>query len=138
MSVPVGIRDIFRLVDEVPTGLLVLDAEGGVLRANQLAASRIGRAPLDLLGLDFFREVLPQLEEDGQGVNYRQAVAAGHCSFTADATIVPEGGDRRVHLAFRSFEHQNCLWGLVALDDRSGEAREEVRRRRTERLAAVG
>lgn len=138
MSAGSGARDVFQILDDIPTGMLLLDTAGGVLRVNPVAAERLGRGAMELLGLDLFREVLPALEEEGQGRRYREEIAAGEFSFEADVTTRADRGEVRLRLAFRRFDYNDVAWGLASVEDRSGELRQEVRRRRAERLAAVG
>jgi two-component system, NtrC family, sensor kinase len=56
----------------------------------------------------------------------------------ANAEQAGAGGDVRLRLCFSSLLYRDVVWGLVVVEDRTAEAREEERRRRSERLAAVG
>lgn len=132
------LRDVARLIDELPTGLLLLDTEGVVLRVNGPGAERFGVSDLDLLGQDLFREAFPQLERDGSGPEYRKQAAHGAVRMERVATLASGGADRRLWLGFRSLSARQSIWGLLVVEDRSDLAAEEERRKRAERLAAVG
>jgi PAS domain S-box-containing protein len=132
------VSDLFRLLDHVPTGIIVLDRQGTVVRINRTAAERIGQTESQVLGADLFREVLGSLERVGLGQRFREEVAAGPTSLEWDGTIVSPRGLLPVWLGIRSFAAKEQTWALVVIEDRSALAEEEARRRRAERLAAVG
>src|SRR5690606_3332367 len=69
---------------------------------------------------------------------YRADMAAGRVALATEAEAAVEGGTRRLHIGIRSTDAAGPLLSMVLLEDRSSLAREEERRRRAERLAAVG
>jgi signal transduction histidine kinase len=131
-------RDLFVLLDALPTGVLLLDATGQIVRANVTAATRLGRSESDMVGLDLFRDVCPELEDAGLGERYRREMQAGESRFEWDGTLQAPGGELRLWLGLRSIAFREILWGMLVVEDRSLLAEEEERRRRAERLAAVG
>jgi two-component system, NtrC family, sensor kinase len=132
------LRELFQLFDTLPTGILLLDTVGTVLRVNQLAADRIGQRGEEVLGRDFFRELYPVLEQRRIGVWFRQQAAAGHVSLDSEALLPSSLGERNVWLGIRSFVFREAVWGVMLVEDRSALADEEERRKRAERLASVG
>jgi two-component system, NtrC family, sensor kinase len=135
---PEDLRELFQLFDTLPTGILLLDTEGTVLRVNQLAADRICQPADVLLGRDFFRDLYPVLEQRRIGVWFRQQAAAGHVSLDSEAVLPSPRGERNVWLGIRSFVFRDAVWGVMLVEDRSALADEEERRKRAERLASVG
>jgi two-component system NtrC family sensor kinase len=131
-------RDLFRLVDALPTGVLVLDTQGSVLRINSAGVQRLGRPETEVVGLDHFREVLPGLEESGVGERYRRAMSRQGTAAVEWEGPLPGRAEERVWLGIESFEYRDVLWGFAVVEDRTAVAEEESRRRRAERLAAVG
>lgn len=131
-------RDLFVLLDALPAGVLLLDAEGRIVRMNPTGSTRLGRTDTDVIGLDFFREVCPELEVAGLGEMYRREMRSGESQFEWDGSLASPGGELRLWIGMRSFAFRENLWGMMVLEDRSLLAEEEERRRRAERLAAVG
>lgn len=131
-------RDLYILLDALPTGVLLLDAAGQVVRVNPVATTRLGRTDTEMVGLDLFRDLCPELEEAGLGERYRRDMSAGECRFEWDGSLATPGGELRLWMGLRSIGLRESLWGLLVLEDRALLAEEEERRRRAERLAAVG
>lgn len=132
------LREISRFLDELPAGVVLLDHEGVVLRINDPAAERLGYSGLELLGQDLFREVFPDLERDGTGPEYRRSAATGQVRIARVVQLSPPAGERHLWIAIRSLMVRQAVWGILAVEDRSELAAEEERRKRAERLAAVG
>jgi two-component system NtrC family sensor kinase len=127
------------LLDELPCGVLVLDAEGRVLRSNRGERERAGRTADELAGRDFFRELAPHLEVEGLGPEYRADAAAGRgAALEAETLLSSPAGKRIVRLVLRSLVWRGAPYGILLLDDRTELAAEADRRKRAERLAAVG
>jgi signal transduction histidine kinase len=131
-------RDLFILLDALPAGVLLLDAAGQIVRVNPVATTRLGRSDAEVVGLDLFREVCPELEAVGLGERYRREMQSGESRFEWDGSLFSPGGELRLWLGLRSISFRDNLWGMMVLEDRSLLAEEEERRRRAERLAAVG
>lgn len=128
-----------RLVlDQVPGGVLVLDETGRVVYVNGIGELRLDVSRGELLDRDLFSEVLPELEEEGVGARYREAIKMGRVSLAAEVSLETERGRIQLGLGMRALALEGSLWGLVLVEDRSGLAAERGRRRRAERLAAVG
>ena len=51
------LSDLFRLLDHVPTGIILLDRQGTVVRINRTASERIAQ-----------REMLPEIPQLEQGL----------------------------------------------------------------------
>src|SRR5690606_29597454 len=96
------------------------------------------RTDAEVVGLDLFREIYPELEQSGFGARFRSDMEAGDCQFEWDGTLASPGGELHLWMGVRSLTLRENQWGLVALEDRAAIVEEEDRRRRAERLAAVG
>lgn len=131
-------RDLFILLDALPAGVLLLDSAGQIVRINATGAERLSRTDTDIVGLDLFRDICPELERAGLGERYRREMLAGETHFEWDGSLASPGGELRIWLALRSFAFRGNFWGMMVIEDRSLLAEEEERRRRAERLAAVG
>ncbi len=131
-------RGVSRFLDELPAGILLLDPDGIVLRVNEPAAKLLGYASAELLGKNFFREVFPELERDGTGPDYRRQAEQGQVELSREATLLSPQGSRQLCLTARSAAIEQARWGVVVVEDRSELADEVERRKRAERLAAVG
>lgn len=132
------LSDLFRLLDHVPTGIVLLDRQGTVVRFNRTAAERIAQAESQVLGTDFFRDVVPDFEREGLGERYRQAMTLGPVALEWEGTITSPRGLLPIWLAIRSFTANETSWGVLVVEDRAALVEEEARRKRAERLAAVG
>jgi two-component system, NtrC family, sensor kinase len=126
------------LLDDAPAAVVVLDEEGGVLYRNPRAQQLLDWVRQESAGHDFFRDLVPQLEAEGIGARYRVGMAAGRMALSAEVDVRAGGAPRRLHLEFRTTTPPAQRLGLVVIEDRSALAREEERRERAERLAAVG
>lgn len=135
---PPEARDLVALLDVIPAGVVLVDAGGQVVHVNGVATMRLGRTESDIVGLDLFREVCSELEEAGLGEQFRREMSAGECRFEWDGTLRSPGGELRLWMGMRSLVLRENLWGLLVLEDRAALVEEEDRRRRAERLAAVG
>jgi two-component system NtrC family sensor kinase len=131
-------HDLFRILDAFSSGALLLDAAGTVLRANEASVTLLGRGDSDLPGLDFFRELLPVLEEEGVGEKYRSEIGQEELALEWEGSVHTPRGEVRLWLGARGLEYREALWGIVVVEDHTALAEEEARRRRAERLAAVG
>jgi signal transduction histidine kinase len=132
------LSDLFRLLDHVPTGILLLDRQGTVVRINRTACDRIAQREAQVLGTDFFRDVVPDLETEGLGEQYRHAMAVGPLEIEWEGTITSPRGLLPLWLGLRSFSANESTWGVMVVEDRAPLRDEETRRKRAERLAAVG
>lgn len=132
------LSDLFRLLDHVPTGIILLDRQGTVVRINRTASERIAQRETQVLGTDFFRDVVPDLETEGLGEQYRQAMLAGPVFVEWEGTITSPRGLLPLWMGIRSFSANDHTWGVIVVEDRSALADLEARRKRAERLAAVG
>lgn len=140
-SPPSGATELERvapLLDELPGAVLILDGAGTIRYMNRIAEHRIDQARGDVLGRDLFREVLPHLEADGFGDRYRSALRSPAAALAWETEIASVEGSRRVGFGVRSLETGGSRWGIVLIEDRSALAGEIDRRKRAERLAAVG
>lgn len=108
------------------------------MHLNGIAELRLDVVRRDVIGRDLFREVLPELEEDGIGRQYRIAMGAGSVSIACELEVSGPERPRRLGLGIRSHSHLGTLGALVLVEDRSAVALEEARRRRAEQLAAIG
>jgi signal transduction histidine kinase len=126
------------VLDQVPGGVLVLDGAGRVVHANGIAELRLDTPRSELVNRDLFREVLPELEAAGIGASYREGLGSGSLSLSAEIPVQTARGSVQLGIGVRPLVLDDTLWGLVLVEDRSILAAERGRRRRSERLAAVG
>lgn len=127
------------VLDQVPGGVLVLDASGIVVHANGIAELRLDTPRGDLVGRDLFRDFMSELEEVGLGQRYRSAMdGVAPVSLTAEVRLATAAGTSRLGLGIRSLVLDGVPWGLVLVEDRTVLAAERDRRRQAERMAAVG
>ena len=132
------LEPVAPLLDELPGAILILDGAGTIRYMNRIAEHRIDQARGDVMGRDLFREVLPHLEADGFGDRYRSALRSPPAALAWETEIASAEGSRRVSFGVRSLETGDRRWGIVLIEDRSALAGEVERRKRAERLAAVG
>ncbi|MEX2570443.1 MAG: ATP-binding protein [Gemmatimonadota bacterium] len=138
LRVPAELEQATKLLEELPGAVLLLDASGRVVFLNRIAEGRIDHTRADALGRDFFRELLPQLEQEGWGKEYRTGMREHPMSICRATAAAVAGGERAISIAIRSYEVSGERWGLVLIEDRSALQGEAARRQRAERLAAVG
>lgn len=124
------------LLDDLPVGVVLVDAAATTLRVNAAERQRSGRTEAEALGHDYFGEVEPVLS--GIGELYRAQIATGAVRIDTEARLLAPQGERTVQIRVRSLRAADGLWGIVLIDDRTELTREAERRERTERLAAVG
>ena len=129
---------LFDLFDELPCGVLLLDADGRVVRVNRSECLLAQRPAAELLGRDFFRELAPHLEAEGLGPHYRCQIERERVELEAETLLPGPAGKRIVRLVVRSHVWAGTRYGVVLVEDRTALAEETDRRQRAERLAAVG
>ena len=126
------------MLDELPGAVLLLDALGTVLYLNRAAEDLADRPRERVVGVDLFRELMPALARQGRDQEYRLALESHPASMRWEGTIPGRQGDRPITLAIQSYQGRSGVWGLALVEDRAAVAAEVERRRRAERLAAVG
>lgn len=129
-------RDIFKLLDEFPTGLVLLDERGTVLRVNGAAAECLGATPLGLLGRNLFTGVLPDLERVGVAERYREEIRAGSVSFDWKGDRSAASGPHET-ISFRSIRLQGRTWGLAVVESSRADVGSDLQKKRAERLSVV-
>ena len=122
------------LLDQFPGAVLLLDPLGRVGYASAIVEVRLDTIRAELVGRDLFRDVLPQLEVEGWGERYRAGMLAGRVALACETAW----GEGRIALGIRSFIYGGALGAFVLVEDRTALAAEEARRKRAEKLAAVG
>lgn len=130
--------ELYALLEELPAGFVALDAAGKVLWANAAAAEQLGRQVDMLKGTDFFRVILPELEDRGIGVNYRSGDSAALPRAPLELEIQTAKGDRVLEVTLRPLRRPEMPGALVYVGDRTAHSEEEKRRKRAESLASVG
>lgn len=126
------------ILDEIPVGVLLLNARGRVVHANASERTLSGRDGDGLVGRDFFRELAPHLESEGLGGAYRSGMARGEVEMEAETQLAAPGGNRLVRLVIRCHTLDGTPWGVILIEDRTRLVQEQERRKRAERLASVG
>ena len=64
-------------LDDLPFGVLELDAAGTIVRINRVEARRTGRDPEEFLGLNFFEDVAPCANVQEFAGEFRDGVRRG-------------------------------------------------------------
>lgn len=135
---PTEVEPLTPVLDELPGAVLLLDAGGLVLYMNHAAEELLTRPREHALGRDLFRELLPDLGRQGRDAEYRSTLEAHPASVQWTVTISGPRGDRPFAVTVRSYDGSFGRRGILVIDDRSAFAVEIERRRKAERLAAVG
>ncbi|MEX2584374.1 MAG: ATP-binding protein [Gemmatimonadota bacterium] len=134
---PPDVAALFELLDRFPIALALLDRNGTILRVSDPVATYVGRAKRELLGLDFFREVLPELETAGFGERFRDG-SSEELGEAMRLSVQTPAGERLFNIVMHLAGEPGNESGIVLLEDRSMLAAEEKRRKRAESLASVG
>lgn len=127
-----------ELLDELPVGVLLLDARGMVRHVNAAEVLHSERGAADTVGRDFFRELAPMLESEGVGEHFRSRVAEEAVALETEVRLPSPRGHRFARLVIRSRRWAGEFWGVVVVEDRTALLAERERRRQAERLASVG
>lgn len=129
---------VYPLLEELPGAVLVLDEQGVIRFMNRIAEHRLDQSREAAEGRDLFREVLPTLERDGHGDEFRAAMRRPPAALAWESSVGDGPNGRQVGFGMRTLECSHGTRALVLVEDRSPLASERNRRRRAERLAAVG
>ncbi len=125
------------VLDTLAMGVAVVDPAGLLVACNRWEAVRLGQSEGDLVGRDYFRDLVPALAGEGVDERFRDEMARGGAEFGMDIQLTGPPSERHLHFSFRSLG-PGRLWGLVLVEDRSELIRERDQRERAERLASVG
>lgn len=116
----------------------MVDPRGVVREANGVACARLGREAARVVGKDLFREVVPAMEKGGLGESWRNASGKEAPALEWEGEIGSDRGPQRVWVGIRALPIERGPWGLGVVEDRTELMEEEGRRKRAERMAAVG
>ncbi|MEX2570442.1 MAG: ATP-binding protein [Gemmatimonadota bacterium] len=133
-----SLQELFGLLVDLPIAFLVLDRTGSVKQTSRLAAERLDRAAADLVGRDLFRELLPELEEQGIGPRYRSGYNADAVVEDIEIETQAAEGERHLQIVLRLVSDHGSKAGIALVEDRTSLAQEARRRKRAENLASVG
>jgi PAS domain S-box-containing protein len=133
----VGIREFYQFLDELPVALVALDANGIVVHINEEASNLLGRPHSDVLGLDFFRELFPELQARGVRGAYRRTQPGDEAPDEVTLQVITGAGERTLVISIRRVHAPNGF-GVALIGDHTALALEEKRRKRAESLASVG
>jgi signal transduction histidine kinase len=126
------------ILDALPMGLVLLDADGRIVFCNRAECDRAGEDSASLSSRDYFRDVLRTLEGAGVGQRFR-AMIAGEEGTVCEEVLVPEvQGDRTLRVSLLPVEGLGAVCGIALVEEITELTRERERRERAERLAAVG
>lgn len=125
------------VLDALSMGVVIVDPAGRLVACNRWEAARLGQSEADLLGRDYFRELVPALAREGADERFRDEVVHGGANFDMGVQLTAPPGERHLHFSFRSTDAERP-WGIVLVEDRSELIREREQRERAERLASVG
>lgn len=126
------------LLDSAPLPAVLLDAQGSVVHANAAESARSGRSVEELRGTAFFEALGTALAAQGLDERYRRQLAEGAVRLDVTAELAGARGKQVARLQLRCLTAAGERWGVGWIEDRTALAAEEGRRRRAERLAAVG
>ena len=131
-------RQIHSIFEALPAGFVTLDPSGLVLGINDSAALQIGASREEIEGRDFFRDVLPALDEHGVGARYRDGdfrIAPSE-AFEIHHRVV--GGERILNVLIRPLHPFGFDGAIGFVADQTPLNEEEKQRKRAEALASVG
>jgi signal transduction histidine kinase len=131
-------RVLASVLDALPIGLVLLDAEGRVVFCNRAECDRTGEFAEWLGNRDYFRDVLPALERSGAGERYREVVVREGGALCEEVSIPAAQGDRRLRVSLLPLGGPEPARGIALVEEITDLLRERERRERAERLAAVG
>ncbi len=121
---PIAQLDLFaRLVDSLPVGVIVLDAEGKAVVYNRLEEHLSGRRRSAVLGCDFFREHaycmnVPEIAgQFRENIGRRSLQSEADLSFPFPFLATP----REVRVSLTDFEANDQPYGLLVIRDVSHE-----------------
>ncbi len=123
--------------ENLPVGLVLLDEEGRITRANEVAARLLTPAEGPLVGEDFFAfgEVISRVAALKR---YRGEFASGDISFDFPIETSPRFGAARTQARMRSVRLPvGTCQGYAIIEDLTAFRGEQARRRRAERLASA-
>jgi signal transduction histidine kinase len=126
------------LLDAVPMGLSLLDAEGRVVFCNRVERERSGPDGELPLGQHYFREVYPSLETSGLEARYRAEVIGARRSLQTEIAGPDGKRERTLVLTITPLAAPDPVAALALVEDQTTLFSERERRERAERLAAVG
>jgi two-component system, NtrC family, sensor kinase len=126
------------LIDSAPLPAVLLDANARIVHVNEAEQARGGRGSAELAGTSFFEELVPGLARQGLEARYRQQLAGGAVRLDVTAEMAGTRGKQVALLRLRSVAGGDARRGVAWIEDRTAIVAEEERRKRAERLAAVG
>lgn len=133
-----SITDLYRWLERLPAGIIVLDVAGVVLAANLAAGRDLGLADEPLEGRDFFRSLVPELEKRGFGGGYRKDEPVDELGSGLELKLQTPAGERFLRITLLRLEGFAPAGALVHVEDRTQLVLEKKRRERAENLASVG
>ncbi len=128
------------LIEAAPAVVLVLDAEGHILRSNRFAEELCGYAPGSLVNRDFFDTLLPSQDRLRVREAFGRNSGASEPSDISNAIVTREGRQREVRWSHRVLKDaESKTTGILAIGQDITDLREaQERALRAERLAAIG
>lgn len=134
----VEVEPFSSFLESVPAAVLLLDVAGRVRYMNRAAEDRIERPRDEMLGRELLSEIVPGAEGQALSEEYRSFLQSHPTEVRWNTTIRSASGNRPVSLAVRSYQGKGGRWGVLLIEDRAALVAESERRRKAERLAAVG
>lgn len=101
-------------LDELPFGLLRLDADGEIEYVNRPETQRVGREPEDFVGRNFFEDVAPCTNVREFAGTFRAGARAGDLKTVFEFTYPFDGGEQRVIIYIASV-HPGYGWVMATL-----------------------
>jgi len=100
-------------IDQLPFGVIQIDAQGTILLYNTTEGEISGRQPQNMLGRNFFSDIAPCTRTDTLYGRFREGVQKGHldtvCEYTFDYKMAPT----KVKVHLKKARNQDRYWIFV-------------------------
>ena len=128
------------LIEEAPAIVLVMDAEGRILRCNPYLQTVTGYSVNEILGVDAVRNFLPEAARGRTRERLKRLMGGGEALTNEIPMIVKDGSLRAIAWSSRAFrDEENRIACILAIGRDMTELKAAQKRAlQAERLAAIG
>jgi two-component system NtrC family sensor kinase len=126
------------ILDALPSGILMLDAEGRVVFANRVERERVGEDARGIAARNFFTDVVTGTHAIELRERFRKEIVADGGRISDTFAVTGTEGEGSLTATISAVKGPGEACAVVVLQDPSELTRERERRERAERLAAVG